>query len=573
MKKIVSLLLSIVMMAGMVVTLASCGAPADDGAQIKVYLGDEMYDFDPTDYYADSNAEQVMSLLFEPLFRYNENGVLECAAAQSYTVDTVERQIVIELRESYWSDNTRVKAEDFVYAWCEKLLNPNNPTPAAALLYDIENALAVKSGMAGSTTADIGVSATGAYQLTIKYREGADYMQLLRNLASVATAPVRQSYVSKTPTYWSKFTNTLCSNGPFELRKYSTLTSEITLARNKGYHQDPTVVDYDNQVTPGELVGFVTGAGEAITTSYADIENKVVFYLLDAPVADRAANATKATVKDDTSVYSYVFNTEKALFKDAKVRKALSLALDRAAIVAAVSSGKAADGFLPDVSGGSAEAFIASGADMAAAEQLLSEVDFTGITKSFKLSVADNEESRIIAEMVEAAWEELGFKVTINYVEPVFTKLPGETADAPDVEILDSGIQVLLKEASFGIRDFDVLALDWQTYSNDPFVALAAFSGTFSGCGYGRASVSGWSDAQYDYLISAAYRATGAERKAALEAAEEYLCEASPIVPIMFNQNTAFVSGELSGIRYDAFGNAIFTKVAQRNYQSYFEEE
>lgn len=573
MKKIVSLLLSIVMMAGIILTLASCGAPVDDGAEIKVYLGDEMYDFDPTDYYADSNAEQVMSLLFEPLFRYNANGGLECAAAQSYTVDTKERQIVITLRESYWSDNTRVKAEDFVYAWCEKLLNPNNPTPAAALLYDVENAVEVKSGMPGSTTADIGVGATGTYELTIKYRDGADYMQLLRNLASVATAPLRQSYVSKTPTYWSKFANTLCSNGPFELRKYSTLTSELSLARNKGYHQDPSIEDFDNQVTPGMLVGFVTPSGEAINTSYADIENKVVFYLQDAPVADRSANAAKATVKDDTSVYSYVFNTEKALFANANVRKALSLALDRAAIVAAVSSGKAADGFLPDISGGSAEAFISSSADMAAAEALLAEVDFTGISKSFKLSVADNEENRIIAELVEAAWEELGFKVTINYVEPVLTTLPGETEDAPAIEILDSGIQVLLKEASFGNRDFDVIGLDWQTYSNDPFVALAAFSTAFSGCGYGRTSISGWFDNQYDYLLSMAYRSTGAERKAALEAAEEYLCDAAVVVPVMFNQTTSFVSAELSGIIYDAFGNAILTKVQQRNYRSYLDEE
>ncbi len=573
MKKIVSLLLALVMMAGMVFTLASCGAPADSGAEIKIYLGNEMYDFDPTDYYEDSNAEQVMSLLFEPLFRYNANGGLECAAAQSYKVVPEERKIVIELRESYWSDGTRVRAQDFVYAWCEKLLNPNNPTPAAALLYDIENALMVKSGQSG-TAADIGVSATETYQLTIKYREGGDYQQLLRNLASVATAPIAQAHVSKTPTYWTKFANTLCSNGPFMASKYSTLTHELLLTRNKGYHQDPGTLDYDNQVIPGALLGFVTASGETIETTYADIENKVVFYLLDAPVADRTANASKLTLKDDTSVYSYVFNTEKPLFANAKVRQALSLAIDRAAIVAAIASGKAADGFLPNVSGGSTEAIIASGANKAEAEAILADVDFSGISsKSFKLSVADNEESRIIAEIVETAWEDLGFDVTIDYVEPVQTKFPGETSDAPDIEILDSGIQVLLKEASFGNRDFDVVALDWQTYSNDPFVALSAFATTFSGCGYGRTSITGWSDSQYDYLITEAYRTTGAERQNALKAAEKYLCEAAPIVPIVFNQNAAFVSSELSGIRYDGFGNAIFTYVSQRNYHNYLDEE
>ena len=50
MKKIVSLLLSAALMIGLAFSFASCTeAPVDDGAQIKVYLGADVYDFDPTD--------------------------------------------------------------------------------------------------------------------------------------------------------------------------------------------------------------------------------------------------------------------------------------------------------------------------------------------------------------------------------------------------------------------------------------------------------------------------------------------------------------------------------------------
>ena len=108
-------------------------------AEIKVYLGDAIYDFDPTDYYTDSNADQVMNLIFEPLFYIDEDGDRECAAADDYDVDEKERLITIELRESYWSDGTQVKAEDFIYAWRDILLSPDRPNPASALLYDIEN--------------------------------------------------------------------------------------------------------------------------------------------------------------------------------------------------------------------------------------------------------------------------------------------------------------------------------------------------------------------------------------------------------------------------------------------------
>ena len=81
MKKILCLFLAVAMMVLSLAILSSCGAPKDDGAQIDIYLGNQVFDFDPTEYYVDSNAEQVLALLYEPLFRINNGGGLECAAA------------------------------------------------------------------------------------------------------------------------------------------------------------------------------------------------------------------------------------------------------------------------------------------------------------------------------------------------------------------------------------------------------------------------------------------------------------------------------------------------------------
>ena len=110
MKRIVSLLMTLVMLFGAMTTLASCGAPKDDGAEINIYLGAEVFDFDPSDYYVSANAEQVLSLIYEPLFKLNGNGKLKKAAAKKYEVDKDERKIIITLAESYWSDNIKVKA-------------------------------------------------------------------------------------------------------------------------------------------------------------------------------------------------------------------------------------------------------------------------------------------------------------------------------------------------------------------------------------------------------------------------------------------------------------------------------
>ncbi|MBR2343352.1 MAG: hypothetical protein IKA64_03770 [Clostridia bacterium] len=571
MKKITCLLLTALMLFGTSAALVGCGAPKDDGAEIAVYLGEGVYDLDPSDYYGNSNAEQLMSLIYEPLFRVNEKGKLECAAAEKYDINYETREITVTLRESYWSDGARVKAEDFVYAWCERILAPGMPNAAAPLFYDIENALALKTG--NVSVADVGAAAVSSYELVITFRPEANVDQLLRNLATVASSPVRQDIVTLNPTIWSKSVDKVF-NGPFKVNYVDFITGELTLARNVGYHQSPDTKRYDKIVNPGQLIAFLTPSGEEISVSYSELSS-VTFFMSDATLADRKANKGSATVKDDTSVYTYVFNTEHELFADSRVRAALSLAIDRDAIISAITYGKAANGFIPDAFGGSSASLINTAANKTRALELLAEVDFDKIEDtSIELTVNDDEESLAVAEIVKACWEDLGYGITVTVVpaEVVTTKMT-------DVEYYDDGVQVALKEASFGNRDFDVLAIDLQLYSNDPFVALASFTSYMSGMGvdftsgFSRENIAGWTNSEYDYLISAAYNTTDANERAALLAeAEALLCAECPVAPLYFNQTFCYISGELKRMEFDAFGNYIFTECKQKNYKKYLKD-
>ena len=567
MKKIISMLLTVVMFIGLTAVLAGCGAPKDNGAQINIYLGNEVCDFDPSDYYADSTAEQVMSLLFEPLFRLNSKGKLEMAAAESYEVDEEEREIVITLRETYWSDDVRVKAADFVYAWCERILNPNNPNPAAALFYEIENAADVKSGV--GTISDIGVRATGIYELTITYREGGDYKLLLENLASVATSPLRQDIVDTAPSYWSKMINTMIFSGPFKVRTYDASTKEFSLERNKGYHQSSSAKNFMKFVVPGTLNNSFTAAGESIEISYADIENRTTFFMCEASLADRAANKDKAVVTNDTSAHTYVFNTENPLFAIPEVRQALLMSIDREAIAAAVTFGVAADGILPDICGGSDEKLITS-ADVDGAKALLANVNLANIKTSFTITHADNERDATIASMVADVWNSLGyFEVKTRAASTVTNEY---VADNP---IIDSGIQTIVKEASFGNRNFDVLAIDWQFYSRDALTALAGFTSSVNGCGVdfatqkARGNIAGYINLNFDSYIVSAMQLSGEAREEALANAEAVLCADAAVCPIIFNQSFAFVSSELDDVKVDGFGNFILTEADLRKYEDY----
>ena len=577
MKRILSLLLSVTMLLGACATLASCGEPKDNGAEISVYLG-EVFDLDPTDYYVDSNAEQVMSLLFEPLFSVNKRGKLKCdAVAEDYKVDKDERQIVIELRETYWSDGVRVTAADFVHAWRDVLLEPNNANPAAALLYDIENAAAIKRGDV-SVYADFGAEATEIYELTLTYREGADYEQLLKNLSSVATSPMRQDLVfNENEGYWSKFINTAITNGAFMVADYSVETGSFTIARNTGYHQDPLTKNYTKIVRPGSLVSFISYLDdEAQALTYKDIEEKTVFYISDAPLADRADNKDKAITSDDLSTYTYVFNTDNPLFAIKEVRQALSLAIDRNEIINAITFGKAATAFLPKDIFDSKD-LISASANPTKAAELLAGVDFTGVSKSFKLTVNDDEESLKIAELVKESWGALGFNVTIDARGAKMYDDKSTMKEEEKLKFYDSEIQLMVNDAARGERDFDVIAIDWQLYSTDAFVGLAAFSTEFSGCGavlpandlkFG--SFGGYRSEEYDALIADAFaKEDEDERREVLYNAEAKLLEDAAIVPLVFNQNFAFVSEDISKVEVNGLGDFVLTGIKQKNYEDY----
>ena len=579
MKKIVSLVLAFAMLLGSMLVLVGCGAPEDDGAYIEVYLGNNVYDLDPTDYYVDSNAEQLMTLIYEPLFRINEKGRLENALADKVEINKDDREIVIELRESYWSDDKRVEAKDFVYAWCRRLLDPNNANPAATLLFDIENAVEARTASAGCTISDVGVKATDIYELTITYREGADTDRLLRNLASLATAPVREDIVgadgSLASNVWSKTVNRV-TNGPFKIFYTNPATGEFTLMRNKGYHQNPAVENYDDEVIPGRLISFLTTSGDEILVSYADIANKVTFFMSDATLADRASNKGSAIVRDLPSTYSYVFNTKNPLFAIKEVRQALSVSINRDAIISAITFGKAADGFIPDSFGGASDAIINTAGDLGLAQQLLSGVDFTGISKAFTLTIDNNEEAIAIAELVAATWEELGFAVTIEVAE---LKSFVDQSGGDEVEYLDNGIQYAVKEAAYGNADYGVIAVDWQMYTDDPFVALAALK---SGFGYGvdfesntnRTNIASWNNLDFDSYISAAYKEQNAtERARLLTEAEKLVVDEAAIVPLVFGQSFVFVSKELSDVEFDGLGHYVLTSTSQKNYRDYYPED
>ena len=286
---------------------------------------------------------------------------------------------------------------------------------------------------------------------------------------------------------------------------------------------------------------------------------------------------------DSLSTYSYVFNTENPLFADAHVRYALSLALDREAIAAAVTFGKAATGLLPDAMDKDFDiGTLSTTAKLAEAEAELAKADIAGISKAFTLTVANDAVSRAISEIAKANWEALGFTVTIQYAESIHTELKNEKGEVTN-EFDDDGIQKLIRDASYGIRNYDCIAVDLQMYSTDPFVALCAFTSEMNGNGVvfsgetnapvSRANIAAYQNETYDNLIKEAMNKNGKEREELLRQAEILLVTDAPVIPVLFNQNGAYIAKQLRKVTTDGFGNFVFTDAKLRSYKKYLPAE
>ena len=337
------------------------------GAQIKMYLSEIVYDLDPALALHNDSALQICGLIFDTLFILDEDGDVEKSLAKSYKInrDTKNNEYTMHItlhNDNFWSDGTYVSAEDVVYAW-KRILDPEFNSEAACLLYDIKNAKEAKAGDASIDS--VGISADNM-TVIIEFVGDIDYDRFLRNLTSVALAPLREDVVKKNPD-WSKKTSSIVCSGPFKIRtlNYGFITvgesstkddtyKELVLERNLYFRRAKDAKYIDTSVTPYQLIIDYSLTKEEQLEKFANGE---IFYVGDIALSKRAEYVNTATVTDLLSTHAYYLNenaeiakadgTTEKLFANKDVRLALSAAIDRNAIAQAVVFARAATAIVP----------------------------------------------------------------------------------------------------------------------------------------------------------------------------------------------------------------------------------
>lgn len=583
MKKTISLLLAMVLLLTAIpMVFTSCSEKDDDpGADIHLFLSGRLYDLDPTMAIVDDDAAQVLSLLYEPLFKLKANGKVDYALAKSYKIDKTDREMTINLRKTYWSDSKLVTADDVLFAW-QRILDPAFENPAAALLYDIENALYVKQGAfengVTATVSDLGVEAVDDNTLVIHFRkdlEYIDYEEFLRNLTSVALSPIPEDTVSNASSSdnWSKRVATIVTNGPFTLSALAYQSGEFSLQRNqyyrRGKNSDSSISKY---VTPQ----FLTTTWQTTDMSYEEYEKflteKVVIHFADdqtqnlkddfyfigeLPIAVRKSDkyAAKIIANDLLSVSTLVLNMTESgnpALQNAKIRQALSYAIDRAALANDLVYAKPATGFVtPGVRepGKNADfrtdanALIATGAKATEAQTLVEEglkelaalgYDEAQLKEIRLLYSGESINDGYTAKVLKEAWEALGFTVVLDaaygqqrtvgneilVLDSVMQmnfnsswkdcRVDEDMLEQPDEEEGDAALEgddALLDEEEqeeevFVDTTADVMLVDYQMLATNALATLAGFAVATSGNGFDMTDKSEDSIKEYSYQMT-----------------------------------------------------------------------
>jgi len=563
MKKILSLLLCIIMITSI---LAGCGKKdeTDKGAIIPVYLSTPISNFDPAYALHDDAGVKMLGMMYEGLTRINDKGKVEKALAKSWKITETPAEdyymLQFELNTTSWSDGRQVSADDVVFAW-KRLLEPEFASEAASMLYDIKNARNVKAGE--MTIDDLGLYAVDITTLQVEFETSIDYDLFLEYCASIALTPLREDKVMSLAN-WGSNPSTIVSNGPFFLKTYKEGIS-MELERSVYYYRNIEKEDsLFKYVTPYR---FVVNFSKDAEAQLAAFNNGEIFFINEIPLSQRSANKGDAKIQDIPTAHTYVFNTTKAPFNNADVRKALSMAIDRNAVADIVTYAKAATGIVTEgvFEDGKGASFREKGGqlisptgDVAGAKSLLG-----GASGSFTITIKANDVDRAVADYVVGVWGQLGFNVTVKELGTEYY-MENEYDQWTD-----------LFEVAYRAGDFDVIAIDMNMLATDPFAILAPFAKPFSGGAIDLVAgnydfvphISGYSDDAYDALFEEIFaEKTRTARNEKLHQAEKTLVDAMPIMPIFVYQDAYLISGELSGVKNTHFGYKIFNKTKLKNY-------
>lgn len=477
------------------------------------------------------DASNTIITIFEPLLLINENNEVIGGQAESWEASEDGLTWTFTMRDGLkWSDGTDLTAKDFEYSF-KRMANPDTAAPYAETCLGMIDGF--DAAQAGDTDALNVKASDDGKTLTIVLSYPCSYFDKMAAFA--AMSPVQQATVEANGDSWCTSADTFVSNGPYMITDW-TPSERIVLSKNPNY-----VGGWDSSKIVSDTITLLLL--EDSSASFAAYNSGEAVLIKDVPT-DEIPSLTKAEDGGDFYVdtilgtYYVSLNLQRDAFQDAKVRKALSLAIDRDYVANTIMQGtySTADSIvgpgIVDESGyfhdnGNAPYISADyEANLAEAKKLLEEAGYPNGEGYPTIEYSTNDAGYHVplAEYLQQAWGDLGITLTINKMEwSSFT--PARRAG-----------------------EYDVARNGWVMDYNDPSNMLDLFC-TSNGNNDGK-----YANPDFDAAIDASRVADSAEHFAQLHKAEDILMEDAGCLPIAYYNDYWLQSPALKGTWHSPYG-------------------
>jgi oligopeptide transport system substrate-binding protein len=455
--------------------------------------------------------------LFEGLTSVDAAGTPQPGVAEKWEISADGKTYLFHLRhDARWSNGDAVTAIDFVDSW-KRTLAPDTASEYAYQLHYLKNGRAFNEGTL-TDFSKVGVRAVDSFTLEVELENPTPFFLDLCWFETLL--PVHMRTVRREGDDWIK-PGKLVGNGAYMLTSWR-INDRIRLTKNPQYWNRENVkmetIDVLSAARPNTALNYYL-------TGLADV-------LLDKGLAPTALMGDLKK-RDDfhaaafLGTYFFRFNVMRPPLNDARVRRALSMVIDKETIVKKITKAGElpAANFVPPGTGGyQADAVLPRNPDEA--RRLLAAAGYpngAGFPPIYYLYKGDSDLDRDIAVEMQGMFQrELGVTMLLQ---------PQEW-------------KVYLRSQSS--MDYDVSRSSWVGDYNDPntFMDLWVTNG-----GNNR---TGWANQKYDELIAAAARELDQQKRFALfHAAEKLLVvDEAPICPLFFYVGIQFYDdARLGGIQ------------------------
>lgn len=477
----------------------------------------EPNDLDPQ--IADSQqTANLCEAFFEGLAQYDpQTCEPEPAVATSWESDATATQWTFHLRpEARWSNGDPVTAHDFVFAF-RRILSPKLAAEYASMLYVLKNGRAFNEGRL-TDPAQIGAVATDDHTLVLTLEHPVPYLPTM--VCHCAWYPLNRSAIAKygpldeRGSSWT-LPGHLVGNGYFVLAEWK----QHQYIRGT---KSPTYWDRDH-VKLREVYFYPIESEDAEERAFRSGQLHITTTLPIAKVATYSAEHSPFYHPHPfLGTFFLRFNTRIAPLNDVRVRRALSLAIDRRKFVDDVMRAHQLPGdhlTPPGTAGFDAPGGFVYDPDLA--RRLLAEAGYPGGRGFPRLEFLYNstEANRLIAEALQQMWNRaLGI----------------------DISMLNQEAKVQVVSMRSG--NYQIGRYAWIGDYLDPSTFLEIMTGDSGN------NETGWRSADYDRLYAEANQLLDRDQRYALfRKCEQILADEAPIAPIYFYTRNNLRRPEVKG--------------------------